>query len=58
MAKQWASTQPDLFEEPPPEVGLAPAQRAKAVEQLQALLMEAMAILGGRLEAGDDQDHA
>ena len=37
---------------------LAAAERAKALEQLQTLLMEAMAIWGDRPEAGDDQDHA
>jgi hypothetical protein len=58
MAKQWSSAQQDLFEEPPLGVRLGATERAKAVEQLQALLMEAMAILGVRLEAGDDQDHA
>ena len=58
MVKQWVSTQPDLFEEPPPEMTrtLGPAQRAKALEQLQALLMEAMAILESWSEVGDDQD--
>ena len=33
-------------------------ERAKALEQLQALLMEAVAISGDQPEAGDDQDHA
>jgi hypothetical protein len=58
MAKQWASTQPDLFEEPPRGKALAPAQRAKALEQLQALLMEAMVTLESWSEVGDDQDQA
>ena len=57
MAKQWTHAQQDLFEEPPPAMRLGPAERAKAVEQLQALLMEAMAAVEDRLEAGDDQDH-
>jgi hypothetical protein len=58
MAKQWVSTQPDLFEEPLRGKALAPAQRAKALEQLQALLMEAMVTLESGSEAGDDQDQA
>ena len=59
MAKQWMSTQPDLFEEPPLRgKAVAPAQRAKALEQLQALLMEAMVGLESWPEAGDDQDQA
>lgn len=58
MAKHLVSSQPDMFEVPPPENVLAPLQRAKALEQLQALLMEAMAILESRSEAGDDQNHA
>jgi hypothetical protein len=58
MAKHWTSTQPDLFEARSPGMALAPAERMKALEQLQTLLMEAMATLGVRLEAGDDQDHA
>jgi hypothetical protein len=46
MAKHWTRAQQDLFEEPPPGMRLGAAERAKAVEQLQALLMEAMATLG------------
>ncbi len=56
MAKQWTRVQQDLFEEPP-SVRLGAAERAKTVEQLQVLLMEAMATLTARLEVGDDQDH-
>ena len=60
MAKERANTQPDLFEEPLPEKGmsLAPTQRATALEQLQALLTEAIAIAENGPGAGDDQDQA
>ena len=58
MAKRWQSTQRDMFEEPPPAIALAQAQRAKVLKQLEALLMEAMAILESGSEAGDEQDHA
>jgi hypothetical protein len=57
MAKQWTHAQQDLFEEPPPAMRLAPVERTKAVEQLQALLMEAMVAVADQLEAGDDEDH-
>ena len=56
MPKQWTRAQPDLFEEPP-VMRLGATDRGKAVEQLQALLMEAMAAVGDRLGVGDDQDH-
>jgi hypothetical protein len=58
MAKHWTSAQRDLFEERPEGGKLGAGERAKALEQLQALLIEAMATLRGRPEAGDDQDHA
>jgi hypothetical protein len=58
MAKHWVRSQPDLFEKPRPAMALAPAERAKALQQLQALLMEATAVLDNRSEASDDQDHA
>jgi hypothetical protein len=58
MAKHWTSAQQDLFEERPKGRKLGAAERAKALEQLQVLLMEAIAILGVQVEAGDDQDHA
>ena len=58
MAKHWSSAQQDLFEEPPQGMRLGAVERAKAVEQLQTLLTEAMATLEDRREAGDDQDHA
>ena len=58
MAKHWSSVQPDLFEKPPQDMRLGVAERATALEQLQMLLMEAMASLSGRLETGDDEDHA
>jgi hypothetical protein len=58
MAKRLESAQLDLFEEAPSERGLtlAPAVRGSALEQLQALLMEATATLADEQEAGDDQD--
>lgn len=34
--------QPDLFEARPPRIALTPAERAKLVDHLQLLLMEAM----------------
>jgi len=58
MAKQRTRAQQDLFEEPAPGIRLGSRERAKAVEQIQALLMEATATVEGRLETGDDQDHA
>ena len=60
MAKQLVKTQLDLFEQAPPDMrmALAPVQRASALEQIQALLMEATAILEDGREAGDDQDQA
>jgi hypothetical protein len=58
MAKQWTRRQQDLFEEPPPSVRLGPAERITALEQLQALLMEAIAIEADRLEVDNDEDHA
>jgi hypothetical protein len=58
MAKHWSSVQPDLFEKPPQDTRLGAAERATALEQLQMLLMEAMASLSGRRETGDDEDHA
>jgi hypothetical protein len=58
MVKHWTRAQPDLFEESPPGTRFPPLQQAKAFEQLQALLMEAMATLEGRREAGNDEDHA
>jgi hypothetical protein len=60
MAKQLVKTQLDLFEQPPLEMrmALAPVRRASALEQIQALLMEATAILEDGREAGDDQDQA
>jgi hypothetical protein len=58
MAKHWTNAQQDLVEGPPPGPPLAPAERAKALEQLQALLVEAMATPTNRTETDDDQDHA
>jgi len=56
MTKYWTSAQPDLFEDRPEVRKLGANERAKALEQLQLLLMEAIAILGVQPEAGDDQD--
>jgi len=58
MAKQLTRAQQDLFEEPPPGLRLGATERTKALEQLQALLTEAMVAVGNQLEADDDQDHA
>lgn len=60
MAKILENAQLELFEERLPEMGLAlaPAVRVSALEQLQALLMEATATLVDVREAGDDQDQA
>ncbi len=55
MAK--AGTQQDLFEASPPSVVLAPVERAKALEQLQALLIEALETTADRTETGDEQVH-
>jgi hypothetical protein len=58
MTKHGASAQRDLFEETSQAMRLGAIERAKAVEQLQVLLTEAMAALSGRQETGDDEDHA
>jgi len=58
MARYWSSAQRDLFEEPPHSMKLGVVERAKALEQLQVLLTEAMADLSDRQETGDDKDHA
>jgi hypothetical protein len=64
MAMRRTFPQPDLFEPPPPRMVLTPAERTKLVDQLRALLIEAMAtpeVAAGandRWEAGDDEDHA
>jgi hypothetical protein len=58
MAKHWTNAQQDLFEEPPPRMRLAAVERAKLMEQLQALLKEATAAEHHPQEAGDDQDRA
>jgi hypothetical protein len=56
MTKYWTGAQPDLFEERPEVRELGAKERAKALEQLQLLLVEAIAILGVQPEADDDQD--
>ncbi len=58
MARERTSTQRDLFEEPPPRPALAPSDRAKALEQLRALLTEAASSVMSEGETGDDEDHA
>jgi hypothetical protein len=58
MAKHWSSAQRDLFDEQAEGMRLGVVERAKAVEQLQVLLAEALAGLSSRREAGDDEDHA
>jgi hypothetical protein len=58
MAKHWLSAQRDLFEEPSPGMKLGVVERAKALEQLQLLLTEAMAGRSDGQETGDDKDHA
>lgn len=58
MRKYRTRAQQDLFEKRPADRELGAAQRVKALEQLQLLLIEAMVILGVPAEAGDDQDHA
>ena len=59
MTEAGTSAQPDLFEKPPPGIALGAGERAKAVEQLQMLLIGS----DGRperigTETGDDEDHA
>ena len=58
MTKHRTRAQPDLFEKRPEHRELGAAQRIKALEQLQLLLIEATVIVGVPEEAGDDQDHA
>lgn len=57
MAKHWTRAQRDLFDEGEPGMKLGATERAKAMEQIQLLLMEVMATLRSRRETGDDQDH-
>ena len=56
MTKAWETTQQDLFEGSTSKAPLAPAERTKALQQLQALLIEAT--LMDQKDGGDDQDHA
>ena len=64
MTRRRMFPQPDLFEPPPPRIVLAPAERTKLVEQLMALLTEALtapaadSAAARRPEAGHDEDHA
>ncbi len=58
MAKYWSSAQRDLFEESPQDMRFGVVERAKALEQLQVLLTEAMAELSDPQETGDDKNHA
>jgi hypothetical protein len=61
---RWTRTQFDLFETTPSRIELTASQRAKALELLRAMLMEAMAPTAtahdveGRREADNDEDHA
>jgi hypothetical protein len=57
MARDRTSTQRDLFEEHPTSAPLSPGSRAKALEQLQALLIEAVVSMSSQRETGDDEDH-
>ena len=57
MAKHSTRAQRDLFDEGAPGMKLGATERAKAMEQIQLLLMEVMATLRSRRETGDDQDH-
>ena len=58
MTKHCTRAQRDLFEERPEDRKLEAAARAKALEQIQLLLMEAKAIFQVQPKVGDDQDHA
>lgn len=64
MTMRGRAAQPDLFETPSPPAPIPAPQRAKALELVQALLMEAVSvptIQGGAmsvLEADHDEDHA
>ena len=57
MAKHWTRAQRDLFDERAPGMKLGTAVQAKAMEQIQLLLMEVMATLRSQRETGNDQDH-
>jgi hypothetical protein len=58
MVKHASNVQQDLFEETLPAAPLPPADRAKALEQLQALLTEAITTPTHERERGDEQDHS
>jgi hypothetical protein len=58
MAKHASNAQQDLFEETLPAAPLPPVDRAKALEQLQALLTEAITTSTDERERGDEQDHS
>jgi hypothetical protein len=51
--------QRDLFDPERPSIEMTPVQRAKLIELVQALLIEAlMDDAGTSAETGDDEDHA
>jgi hypothetical protein len=60
--RKVVGAQPDLFQTPAPAIGLPGFLSGKAVELLQALLMEAITAAGREekndLEGSDDHDHA
>ena len=63
MATQWALPQGDLFEPSPPVSQLMETERRKALDLLQALLVEAMnrapeKAPENRAETCDDEDIA
>lgn len=60
MTRRWMNAQADLFENPTPETAgaIAPDQRKNVLEQIQALLTEAMTVLGSGSGADDDQNKA
>ncbi len=58
MANHRTRAQRDLFDQPRLGMEIGATERAKAIEQLQLLLMEVMAISEARRETDNDQDHA
>jgi hypothetical protein len=60
--RKGVGAQPDLFQTPAPAIGLPKFLSGKAVELLQALLMEAITAAGhdekNDPEGGNDHDHA
>lgn len=58
MTKLASNAQWSLFEEAPLVAPMASDDRVKVLEQLQALLTEAIAAPIDEEEKGDEQDHA